>query len=422
MKMENKDFSNIGDQVRNAVEDAMNSKNYQELNQKINRTVEQAINEARRQFVKQDDGVPYVKSPQDIARAGQNRQTNKTGQQRTQQRNMQGGKKTGDQRETKYQYSQTSSVPKKMALNVVPKGKVISLPIAVTGITVSVVTGVIAVTGLFTSFITGGYWNFAGMITLLIIAAMFGAIGYVGVHGWNRYQSFKRYLGILRGREYCSIKELSEKADRSEKKVLKDLKELISSGMYVEGYVDQNGTCLTMTNKAYTMLQQAERARMEREKQEREKQEEEKKEKTPLDLLIQKGNEYIEQVRLANDAIPGVGISEKLDRLENVMKRIFESVKEHPEQIKEMDRFMEYYLPTTLKLVNAYKEFDALTIKGENVKTSMEEIENTIDTINHAFEQLLDDLFQDAAFDISSDISVLQTMLAKEGYKEKDFK
>ena len=177
-----------------------------------------------------------------------------------------------------------------------------------------------------------------------------------------------------------------------------------------------------MTNKAYSMLQQAERARIEREKQEKEKQEEEQREKTPMDLLIQKGNEYIEQVRIANDAIPGVVISEKLDRLEAVMRKIFESVKEHPEQIKEMDRFMEYYLPTTLKLVNAYKDFDALTIKGDNVKTSMEEIENTIDTINHAFEQLLDDLFQDTAFDISSDISVLQTMLAKEGYKEKDFK
>ena len=412
--MENKDFSNIGDQVRNAVEDAMSSKNYQELNKKINRTVEQAISEAKRQFVKQEDDVPYVKSPQDIARAGKKQQTNRAGQQRNQQRNSQSG--------AQYQYRKAPTVPRGTTLKVVPKGKIISLPMAVSGITISIVAGLIALAGAFSAVITGGYWEFASMITMLIISAMFGSIGYVGVHGWNRYQSYKMYLSILRGREYCSIKELAEKSDKSEKKVLKDLKEIISSGMYAEGYVDKNGTCLTMTNKAYGMLQQAERARIEREKLEKEKQAEEQKEKTPMDLLIQKGNEYIGQVRAANDAIPGVVISEKLDRLEVVMKKIFEAVKEHPEQIKEMDRFMEYYLPTTLKLVNAYKDFDALTIKGENVKSSMEEIENTIDTINHAFEQLLDDLFQDTAFDISSDISVLQTMLAKEGYKEKDFK
>ena len=87
-----------------------------------------------------------------------------------------------------------------------------------------------------------------------------------------------------------------------------------------------------------------------------------------------------------------------------------------------MDKFMEYYLPTTEKLVDAYKEFDALPVKGENVTNSMQEIENTLDTITRAFEQLLDDLFMDTAFDISSDISVLETMLAREGYKEKDFK
>lgn len=87
-----------------------------------------------------------------------------------------------------------------------------------------------------------------------------------------------------------------------------------------------------------------------------------------------------------------------------------------------MDRFMDYYTPTTLKLVNTYREFDAMEVKGTNILTSMNEIENTLDTIIMAFEKLLDDLFQDTAFDVSSDISVLQTMLAREGYKEKDFK
>ena len=138
--------------------------------------------------------------------------------------------------------------------------------------------------------------------------------------------------------------------------------------------------------------------------------------------MIIKGDHYIQAIREANDAIPGEVISAKLDRLEMIVRKIFESVKKHPEQMDEMDKFMEYYLPTTEKLVDAYKEFDALPVKGENVTNSMQEIENTLDTITRAFEQLLDDLFMDTTFDISSDISVLETMLAREGYKEKDFK
>ncbi|MFR5071020.1 MAG: 5-bromo-4-chloroindolyl phosphate hydrolysis family protein [Bianqueaceae bacterium] len=82
---------------------------------------------------------------------------------------------------------------------------------------------------------------------------------------------------------------------------------------------------------------------------------------------------------------------------------------------------MSYYLPTTLKLVKAYLEFDSQPIAGETISSAKEEIQNTLDTINLAFVKLLDSLFEDAAFDISTDITVLQTMLAQEGLTKKDF-
>lgn len=137
--------------------------------------------------------------------------------------------------------------------------------------------------------------------------------------------------------------------------------------------------------------------------------------------MVQEGGRYITSLREANDAIPGEVISAKLDKLELIISKIFESVIRHPEQAGEMKKFMEYYLPTTLKLVNTYREFDGLPVKGENVTTAMTEIERTMDTIIVAFEKLLDDLFQDTAFDVSADISVLEAMFAREGYKESDF-
>lgn len=248
-----------------------------------------------------------------------------------------------------------------------------------------------------------------------------------GILGRKRYQCFKKYVEILNGREFCSVKELAEKTRTSEKKVCKNLRLMVKKEMFVDGFLDNSQTCFTVTEEAYRQLLQAEESRKQREEQQKRRQEQMQEEvenisDSAVAEMIRKGNEYIESIRLANDAIPGEVISAKLDRLENVIRKIFDSVKKHPEQMPEMDKFMEYYLPTTQKLVNAYKEFDALSIKGENVTKSMNEIENTLDTISNAFEQLLDDLFQDTAFDISADISVLQTMLAREGYKEKDFK
>ena len=104
------------------------------------------------------------------------------------------------------------------------------------------------------------------------------------------------------------------------------------------------------------------------------------------------------------------------------MTRIFNQVEKQPQLAADLRKFMNYYLPTTAKLVEAYKELDAQPVEGENISRTKKEIEETLDTINEAFEKLLDSFFEERAMDISSDISVLQTMLAQEGLTGKDFR
>ena len=100
---------------------------------------------------------------------------------------------------------------------------------------------------------------------------------------------------------------------------------------------------------------------------------------------------------------------------EQIVEQIFQRAEEHPEIIPDLKKMMDYYLPMTVKLLDAYEEMDRQPIQGETIRSSKKEIEDTLDTINQAFEKLLDSLFADRAWDISSDISVLQTMLAQEG-------
>ena len=129
-----------------------------------------------------------------------------------------------------------------------------------------------------------------------------------------------------------------------------------------------------------------------------------------------------------NDKIEGEIISEKLNKLEGILIEIFNRVKAHPEQRNSMQKMMNYYLPTTLKLVAAYEEFDRVSVPGQDIITAKAEIEKTLDTINGAFVELLNNLFQSTAFDVTTDAQVLQTMLAKEGLtnemnrKEKESK
>ena len=126
------------------------------------------------------------------------------------------------------------------------------------------------------------------------------------------------------------------------------------------------------------------------------------------------------EIRRCNDAIPGKEISDKISRMETIVGRIFERAQAHPEIVPDLKKMMDYYLPMTVKLLNAYAEMDAQPVQGETIRSSKKEIEDTLDTLNLAFEKLLDSVFEDTAMDVSSDISVLNTLLAQEGLTDDE--
>lgn len=129
----------------------------------------------------------------------------------------------------------------------------------------------------------------------------------------------------------------------------------------------------------------------------------------------------MERLRQLNLEIPGEVISNKLYQLDYLLQRIFMVLKEHPEKCPQMRKFMDYYLPTTVKLVESYADFDRAGVQGDNIRTAKSEIEKTMDTINQAFEKLLDDMYQDAAFEAAADAKVLKTVLAQDGYMKSEF-
>ncbi|MEG0378731.1 MAG: 5-bromo-4-chloroindolyl phosphate hydrolysis family protein, partial [Eubacterium sp.] len=267
--------------------------------------------------------------------------------------------------------------------------------------------------------------------TLMPVLAVSAAALLGGTRLRNRVKRFKRYVGQLGKRDFCSVNELADSVGKKSNFAVKDLNKMIHLRMFTEGRLSEDRKFFLLSNEAYEeyiKMEEGVRLQEEAENQkrlaiERKKALEElNPELREINSVIDEGKETIKQIREANDAIDGEAISQKLDRLELVLKKIFIYLELHPEEVSETRKFIGYYLPTTLKLVNAYKDMDAEPIQGENIKTAKSEIEETMDTINLAFEKLLDSFFEDTAMDISTDITVLQTMLAQEGLTEEDFK
>jgi len=134
-----------------------------------------------------------------------------------------------------------------------------------------------------------------------------------------------------------------------------------------------------------------------------------------VDALLKERDRAVSEMKRLNDAILDPTISAQIDRMENTTKKIIDHVAQNPAKLPQIRRFMNYYLPTTLKLLNAYDRMDAAGVSGTNIDGTKGRIETMLETICVAFEKQLDSLFGDEAMDISTDITVMEQMLAREG-------
>ena len=369
-----KEWDDLGRNIQDVVDRAINSSDYQKLNQTIRQVVDRAA----------DLGSEAVRM---VREAGE------------QKKNL------------PVLYASTGKKTTKGVLKTVGGG------------VISAITAIGLLSSVFMDMMFGGF----GVLTTFEGFALVGLAGGIwltcsGVSIMGKVKRFKAYRNALGEKTHCALEKLAQSVGKSVKFVRKELWQMIDEGLFLEGHMDKEQTCLITSHETYRHYEQS-RLQLEQ-RQRREAEEKARQAADPRDPRVQevldRGNAFIGQIRRCNDAIPGEEISAKIDRMETIVRRIFARAEEHPEIVPDLKKLMDYYLPMTVKLLNAYADMDAQPIQGETIQSSKREIEDTLDTLNLAFEKLLDDLFRDTAVDVSSDISVLNTLLAQEGLTEDE--
>jgi len=404
--MDLREFTELGSDIGKRVTDAVNTGNYSQLNRDIKRKIEQAF--TGNVYDGGLDGKLY-RGPESQQQDSWNQGNRNAGFDRIDPAAGAQARQTGVYR--KGVVPVTSDPPKKggpiammiigyamtavfgiacigLALMMIPASAVDNVALSITG----------AAAGLMVPFTGAG----------IVLAA-------AGTKRYGIAKRFQSYCNTLKNNSFCQIESLAEDTGKNVKFTVKDLQKMIDRRYFPEGHIDDHQTCFIGTDKTYEQYVAA------RESAEKAKAQAEAEAQgfraMPEDLrqVITEGNAYIKSIREANDAIPDEVISDKLYRMEEVVRKIFEYVRENPDQIAQLRRFMSYYMPTTEKLVKAYQQMDQETILGHNMTRAKEEIADTLDTINEAYEKLYDSMHVDIAMDVASDISVLKTMFAQEG-------
>lgn len=284
------------------------------------------------------------------------------------------------------------------------------------------VTAAYSITGLLAGAISGTVSGMGVFFSVAFMAA-FGLVLGRGISGQKMSAIASRYVEVIGKRQYIDIKTLALLLNKTEKKVVRELRKLLAAGYFPQGHLDQNETTLILTDEVFSHYLELKSkdtsddiidttARAEDEKEFPMLSSEESAE---LSRMIRDGQDYIRKFNELNRDIPGIEISAKLDRLEGLLKEIFVGVREHPDQMSRIHELMDYYLPTSEKLVRAYREYDRVSEPGSEIISAKKDIEKTLDTINDALGKLLNKLFKDSVLDVTTDAQVLQTILAQKG-------
>ena len=418
MAYNNQDWDDLGRNIEKIIDRAINSHDYQELNQTIRQAFDRAMDLGSEAVRKAMDGSnrPNVGR---TAGTYQEQDGRRAEQMRARQQARAGGRAI---------YQPVHQNEKLPALYGSTNGKTTAGILKIVG--GSLLSCFTCLT-LVASAVFNWLFVNTGLIPVALSLAGLGAgVGLIcnGISGMNRISRFKAYRKAIGQKTHCTLEKLAQSVGKSVKFVRKELTQMIDDGLFLQGHIDKEQTCLITSHETYRHYEQSRLLLEERQRQEatakaqkaaREK-EAAARHNPQLQEVLDRGDAFITEIRRCNDAIPGEEISAKIYRMETIVQRIFERAEAHPEIVPDLKKMMDYYLPMTVKLLNAYADMDAQPIQGETIRNSKREIEATLDTLNLAFEKLLDSVFKDTAMDVSSDISVLNTLLAQEGLTEDD--
>ncbi len=233
----------------------------------------------------------------------------------------------------------------------------------------------------------------------------------------SRIGRFKKYLKSLGSHPMYTVREIAAGSHIPEDQVYKDLPKFLKSVSLPFAKMDEEKTCLILDKDTYQQYLDLKenRRRLEAEEEAKKARLAKNPNAAAVEEMKKSGMDHLKKIRLANDALPEEDISNKLDKLEDICRRIFSYVEQHPSKLPQIRKMMSYYLPMTLKLVEAYVQLENHSIATPSVKDSKAEIHSALDKINLAFETLYGRLMENDLMDLSADISVLETMLAQEG-------
>lgn len=250
------------------------------------------------------------------------------------------------------------------------------------------------------------------VVTRIAVSVVTVALYFLKEYYKSRDYRITTYLSLLRRQRFYSVEKLAEVVDVSVSRAMKDLHYMQSKGLLgEEAFIDKKIRYVILASSA------RDEAKAEYER-ENDVENRETRRRDDGKIESEDYEKTLVRIRELNDDIDDEVVSEKIDTIEELTRKIFKLVEEKPSLKPQLESFLSYYLPTTLKLLDSYAYFEEQGIRGENIDAGMRNIEETLDMLIVGYKTQLDKLFETQAMDVSTDINVLEQMMKADGFTE----
>ncbi|MCL1790797.1 MAG: 5-bromo-4-chloroindolyl phosphate hydrolysis family protein [Peptococcaceae bacterium] len=294
------------------------------------------------------------------------------------------------------------------------------LPSIIIGTAGLTLFGITAATMGLISLFSGWSWSVILFYFFLILEVPCLWLWISGKRKRSFSQRVRRILGLLQAKNTRPLEELTTLIGLPPERIKKDIRQATHQNMISNVHLDSHETCLIYGPEAYNLYLEVERRHRDTLATERELLTQMSgTELTELKKFSSEGATALQRIRKCNDELASPTISAELKKLEESTGKIISYVESHPGKLPDVRKFVDYYLPTTLKLTDKYLEFEKTD--ADTARQAQREIETALSGIDKAFRNLLDKLTEEDAMDVSTDITVLQTMLAQEGLTDDKF-
>jgi len=396
-------FSNIEEQIENIdeklegiIKNAIDSKNYEKLNQKITNMADNSINIFKSGYEKAEKIV----------------------------------KEQPKKWETSFDVQQEKIKKSTEVFKKKPKKEIFAqkdgvyaggMAMAIIGFILAILLGIAFLVILSVSALLS--FEFLLNIGRFVVMPLFVVVLLVGIIGIlmiAKVKRFKKYIQILSNEIQADVNDFAKSLNKSVDFIRRDLKKMIAARWFKQGYLTHDEKTLIVCKIAYEEYKNDHQRTLEMQNKKIKIQQIHEQLPVQARAVIQKGEDVIKEIHEKKVIISECDMTNKLSHLESILKKIFKRVEKHPEVVPLMRKMMDYYLPTTVKLLEAYVQLKQAVQEG-NILVAKIEIEDSLDTLILAYEKLLEDLFKDVMLDVSTDITVLNTMLAQDGLTADNF-